>query len=187
MIVWSMIYIFFLCASVYFDVGSWWFISTSCFLLGLWFDKCNKVIVMLQNNKLLSYTCFSVFIIFYFLTKGGCLTEQSYFSVPTTYWITLLDMILAPLFVLLCLCLSFLIKSTNKLLILGGKISYEYYLYHMCWLMILRTMHLNQVTVLASVIVLTIISSVVMHVLNITISNFLTICRNKISYCVVKF
>ena len=164
-IAWIVSYITFLCLAVLFDLGTWWFISTSCFFIGLWFDYFEKYITCIKKHRLFFIGICVVFAGLYSINKYVNITGFE-LLIPNTYLITLLDMVLAPVFVILCIVLSAWIDKKVTILIRLGDISYEYYLYHMCVLLILRSCFSDELVIFFAMILFTIVISIPMNFVN---------------------
>lgn len=148
-VIWYIMYILFVCISVYFDFGTWWYISTFCFLIGLQF---NHILNKLKNRR--TQIAISIlFIVLYTLNKSIPLLNISLLPIPATYIQTFLDMVLAPLFVVVCMDFSQRINVCNTITLFLGNISYEIYLYHMAFAVFVRRYCFNSVLVLVFVVI----------------------------------
>ena len=144
---WYIMYILFVCSAVYFDFGTWWYISTFCFVVGLQFNHILNILI----NRKTQIVILLLFIVLYVLKKSIPLLNIALLPVPTTYIQTLLDMVLAPLFVVVCMYFSQRINVCNTITLFLGNISYEIYLYHMAFAVFVRRYCLNSVLVFALV------------------------------------
>ena len=127
---WIVAYLLFLGVAVACDVGTWWYISTSCFLLGLYHKDIYKFFDKHSFRYLKIVTCV-LFAVIYSTDKFYTFNIISSKVLPQNYVITALDMILAPLFIFVCMIISESLDIRNKILINVGSMSYEIYLYHM--------------------------------------------------------
>lgn len=121
-------YVVLVVLGVLFDIGTWWYISTSTFLMGTMseyvYDFLNKVKVGRR----------SLMVAFAFLYAVIIMNEARIIVFPwkETYIITFIQMISVPLFTLMMMCLKFDFEKWGMALVkLLSKISYEVYLWHM--------------------------------------------------------
>ena len=130
---WIIIYFTYLITSVILDIGNWWYISTFAFIVGIFFHHHKLYCKKLIKNKFFDFLIINCFIIIYFLLKYIELFNFNKIAfIPINYVITLMYMILVPLFIIFVAIIInlFKIEIENKFLIFLGSISYEIYLFH---------------------------------------------------------
>lgn len=129
---WVLSYVVFVLLSVAFDIATCWYVSTSAFLLGLFWDEILNWLSKLQ----FSYLFFSklipfVFIILYITKVWIEYNKIAFWDIKSTYLQTFVDMVLVILFIPLLIISSRMITGAPKILLYFGKISYEVYLWHL--------------------------------------------------------
>ena len=137
LIIWIPLYFLWLIVSVIFDIGTWWYISTSTFIFGIFYAKffTTRKFFEKYNIKLLKVAKGTVIIwIICYLLRGWISSNSMLFSsIRVGYVLTALDMIIIPLFVIVIAFLSKIFKKVlyNQWCCVLGNISYTVYLYHM--------------------------------------------------------
>lgn len=132
---WIGLFIVFLSFAVVSDIGTWWYISTSTFILGIAAVKYELkfiAIVTSRWSKLLPIIFVLGFALLCYLSHGQLGNK----IIPINYLITAVTMLLVPMFVMSCAVVSQHIRTTmggGVLLVLNkiGIASYEIYLWHM--------------------------------------------------------
>lgn len=128
-VIWIVLYIVFVLISIILDIGTWWYISTSAFLVGIFTEDFGKKV---RNNRLLPGITCGTFAVLYLLRQMAARVDMNYLIVPTNYLLTALDLLLVPVFVLaIGLFVDSVQVRENPILKRIGNISYEIYLWHM--------------------------------------------------------
>lgn len=127
---WTVSYFLFVLVSVLFDVGNWWYVSTSAFLMGLFFARYEKQCTVVLKKKWCKVFCMVATVILYCMTMALFKWQLEIPRIPTNMMITGLTMCLVPLFVICVAYLAELSKGKCRALLFLGDISYEIYLYH---------------------------------------------------------
>ena len=136
-VLWLSIYAIFMIFSFINDIGTHWYISTFAVLLGMFYKKYEKyVLIILSRVSQFMFNCLIItsFLLIYIIKCIISFNQISILSIKHTYIITALNIILAPLFVLFISVITSLIKNKNKkniVLTFLGSITYEIYLWHM--------------------------------------------------------
>lgn len=121
-------YIIFVVCGVILDIGTWWYISTSTFLMGIMYERVRAIIYKWNWLKYIVWGCFLLMYIVIVLNR----IRPIAFPWNTNYVLTLIYMIMIPLFVLTLNYLDFNFKGLAFHMLNGlGKISYDIYLWHM--------------------------------------------------------
>lgn len=127
-------YFVFVIMGVFFDIGTWWYISTSAFLMGIMYKNYIDIFyTLLRKIKLY------INLIFALLYSVIVLNQTGILKLPwkETYIITLIQMIMIPLFVLVIWNMDIRFEGVwQNILNSLGKISYEIYLWHMLILLV---------------------------------------------------
>ena len=127
--VWIAIYVVFLIFAVLIDLGAWWYLSSFCFLLGIYYKQIEKIFYSVR--KRINWICLLlVFCTFYTLIKVIPLINAEYIHRFQNYLIVAVTMITCPFFVFVAVGITerFYKYMQSQLL---GSISYEIYLYHL--------------------------------------------------------
>jgi len=131
LLVWPALYAAFLLVSVIFDVGTWWYISTSAFVFGICFNHISPLIrKVLSNRKLEVVSCMIAVAI---LAQLQVLLYTNLFEWVSlkNYLVVAFYIIAVPAnFILSAISLEY-IKICNPVTIFLGSISYHIYLIHM--------------------------------------------------------
>lgn len=168
--IWIACYIVFVLAAVKFDLGVWWYISTSCFVLGIYYKN---VIRFLQNkikNRRGEYlSIFSFFLLYSILKFIPYLSFNSRFPISKNYLIVGITCVVVPLFVLVCIIISEKISILkNKGFV--GQISYEIYLYHLLVAEVIWSCFGKTMTSIVIIVVLTVCVAYAMNLVDSRIS-----------------
>ena len=133
-IIMGICYFVFVIMGVFFDIGTWWYISTSAFLMGIMYKNYIDIFyTLLRKIKLYINLIFALLYSVIVLNQAGIL------KLPwkETYIITLIQMIMIPLFVLVIWNMDIRFEGVwQNILNSLGKISYEIYLWHMLILLV---------------------------------------------------
>ena len=127
--VWVGIYVVFLILAIIIDLGVWWYLSSFCFLLGVYYKQIEKILYSVRNRSnwiclLLAYGTFYTLIKVIPLINVECILRfQNYLVVAVT-------MLTCPLFIFVAVGIT---ERYHKYLQSQwlGNISYEIYLYHL--------------------------------------------------------
>jgi len=163
-VIWMVFYIVFLILSVVRDIGTWWFISTSTFLIGIWTEDNITTVNRLVKSKLFGTCAIISAAVLYLLTLSAEVFGIGFSPLPITYWITALTMVLVPLFALATMIVAEKMPSRSKLWMYVGKVSYEIYLYHVCvkmWVSKFLSGIVNEVIILIIESIITVIFAVI--------------------------
>ena len=95
------VYIAFLAACVVFDVGNWWYLSTSCLILGVAWSSIQENVIKCLNSRLISYALAILTIIGFISQYIIGLHQTVLFGISTNYMVTGIRMIIIPLFSLM--------------------------------------------------------------------------------------
>ena len=110
---WFSIYAVFVLICVVTKLGTWWFLSTVTFPLGVCFALYERNCITLINNKYFKSLVILLFLVTYSILFIIPLYETLKNNSYINYIITALDMVLAPLFLFVCM---FIVQRIN----LGG-------------------------------------------------------------------
>lgn len=165
-ILWVGLYATFTIVAVLLDIGTWWYISSISFLLGIKYYSGSRFIKNYsQRNVIL------IFSVLYIFEKLLSFNQASVFiTLNKNYWIVASQIVLAPLFVLLLDSLLGSKVLQGKLLQRLGKASYEIYLIHMLVYMWIKDLMTNIY-----------ITAIVVSVVTITLSLLIKACTQWIS------
>ncbi len=130
--VWSVLFVMFLAISVFFDVGTWWYISTVTFLLGMFISGHEDILVIIHKKAVLVFLTLTSIILYFVerFTDVYNLDYSKYAHIPQNYFLTGLTMILVPVFTLTVIGYMVGVKGNKRILMFLGEISYYIYLYH---------------------------------------------------------
>lgn len=130
--VWSMLYLLFMIASVIFDIGTWWYISTITFVMGLFFAQKEDLLERI-GTKPIGVIVMVIAPILYILERLADLYDIGPYrlvSLSKNYYLTGLTIIMVPavtLMIIICLINK---QGENKALLSLGEASYYIYLLH---------------------------------------------------------
>lgn len=156
-------YIVYLIFAVFLDIGTWWYTSTSCLLIGIFFANNQNLII----PHYLKVMCIILWLIVICMGEIYIFTGIKLLSINNNYYATMLQMIVTPLFVLSIRILMNGIKLQNNILRNIGKISYEIYLYHMVVLIWIDFL-LPNINILLRIIFTIMCTMIVSYVINNT-------------------
>lgn len=128
-----MFYIVYTLFCVGIDIGTWWYISSIGFIIGLLFAEYTKVIFyyIKKHYWILIVISLCGFLLSYALMLyAGKSGRSVILHISTRYLITGLNMISIPFFLVLFILLIMKFSFQNKILMFIGSISYELYLIH---------------------------------------------------------
>jgi len=156
--VWILAYICFLTLGVLTGIGTWWYISSSGFLLGAL--ACNKehIIKKIISNNWSFHVCF-LFIIIYLLSLYLSKCGESVFNLPTNYILTAITMILVPLFIYTCAVLFQHVKKVGGVFHYLGIMSLEIYLWHIPVFYLVKIITSDRLMIILLTVFITIIIS----------------------------
>lgn len=162
-------YCIWLCISILLDIGTWWYISTSSYIIGIIFPHIKKIYEKMYNNRIIhTFGIAILLIIFIFQYIISCM-KISPLGIPTNYVVTAAQMLMVPFFTIL-LIFNFSDKFVEKYSILDklGEVSLEIYLYHMAVIRFIDGINIveNYILRIVYVLVLTIIFACLMHKIN---------------------
>lgn len=129
-IVWIICYLSFLAVSVLFDIGTWWYVSTITFGIGVWIADNEETAKRLLTNRLLLILLTLTVVLLYTFIQLGELKGINVTGLPINMYITGLTMIEVPLFTLCFIGWMIGRSKGNGVLLWLGAISYYIYLYH---------------------------------------------------------
>lgn len=133
-IIWVLFYFLWLIIAVILDSGTWWYISTSTFILGIFSaNMCTYSNKNIYNKKSLEMVICTVFCILYVLKQTIQYQLVSVSFIRIGYILTALDLVIIPLFVIVIVILSKKIKEAlcMHVCVVLGRSSYHIYLCHM--------------------------------------------------------
>ena len=168
-IIWPVLYLIFLALSVILDIGTWWYISTSAFVMGILWDKIKRFLRTYEQSKALQIILITAFTMLYIVYKYLSLVSdaESIAGLPKNYILTGLALIMVPVFVLVIATITGYCKWTvNSASDNLGKISYEIYLYHGLIAMLLVTGISNEQLKVLLIVAVTLITAFVMNLLH---------------------
>lgn len=155
-VLWIAAFLAFLMIGVLKDIGPWWYVSTFPFFMGYYFDDLKKLFDYILKKKIMSALVVIAFFVLYAACNFFSITQTSLFGVKHTYFIVLIELIIAPFFIVFMMIVTQLVplNKESKLLSALGSISYEIYLWHMFSFLIVGTFTENSVIkVLASLVI----------------------------------
>lgn len=135
-ICWIVLYIIFVLFSVYFDIGTWWYTSTSCFLIGLFYGQKDSIlhnmtsIINFSQNRTIKVIYIILFICFHSIFLYLRSANNIILGVNKNHIQVLLCLIVVILFLS---CINTIVGKknlNNKILAFLGNLSFEIYLYH---------------------------------------------------------
>lgn len=130
--IWIVSYVVFVLLSVAFDIDTCWYISTSGFLLGLYFENILVWLSKLRFSYLLLGKLISCFFVLLYLTNIWIeYNKESILGIKSTQIQTFNDIVLAVIFIPLLFFLCKRITRAPRALLYLGRISYEIYLWHL--------------------------------------------------------
>lgn len=173
-LVWYIIFVGFLIFSVIEDVDTWWYISTFAFLIGYHFEIYEKIFDFINSKRILQILTIVCFLILYVTLKFFIVTRMQIMMIRATYMIVLLDLILAPMFVIFVSVICQLVSAklqTLKPFVFLSKYSYEIYLWHMFSLLCIQYFVTNiYVSIILSVVATCVVSFIAAKI-NAVINN----------------
>lgn len=128
-IYWYSLFLIFILASVFLDIGTWWYLSTIGFILGMEVSRNNNILRFFCEKKMGIFVVSLLFIVFYII---DCCTGYGLISfsfIKNTYLKTFFDFCLTPFLILFCLIIFKRIKIKRNFKILGTA-SVFVYLFH---------------------------------------------------------
>lgn len=144
-LIWPVLYVVFLACGVLFDIGTWWYISTSTFVIGILCGELRAyktahttadVSTDARSKPMpIRVIALILFVIAYAAYRylGLAYTGDAIFGVPVNYLLTAMSMLLVPWFVWSIDSLVGLLDPkvvVNKVTAFLGSVSYDIYLYH---------------------------------------------------------
>lgn len=166
--IWIACYIVFVLAALKFDIGVWWYISTSCFVLGVYYKNVIRFFESIIKNRRGKYLSLFSFFLLYSILKFIPYFE---FQIPISksYLIVGITCVVVPLFVLVCIIISEKISILKNKAFLG-QISYEIYLYHLLVAEVIWSCFGKTMTSIVIIAVLTVCVAYVMNLVDSKIS-----------------
>lgn len=156
-ILWLGLYGTFIILAVLFDIGTWWYISTFSFLLGMKYCSGSKFVRNYSPGGVIS-----IFAVLYIFEKILTFEQSGVFLfLKKSYWIVAIELVLAPLFIFLLDSLLRRKALKGKILQVLGNASYEIYLLHMLVSLWMKDIAVNSYMIAIIVSVVTIILSVI--------------------------
>ena len=153
-----LIYIVFLIFAIFLDLGNWWYISTSGYILCVvaYYYK-DRILKIIDTSWFINITTIS-FILLYSLYIYIIIAKINTIFLPRNYVLTLLCIVLAPLFIFLLAIFFQKFNIHSKILNYLGKISFDVYLWHMLCFLIVRKYFeswiiVSLITVIATLII----------------------------------
>ena len=128
--IWLVVYFLFLAGAVIEDMGVWWYISSSTFVLGVFFCRFNILIRRIFSKDIIIWLSCAAFLVIYVVFYYIKLENITVPSIPSNYLTVFFNIILAPLFLLFIMSLVQLINIEYSFLSHLGNVSYEIYLWH---------------------------------------------------------
>lgn len=139
-------------------MGNWWYISTSGYILGVvaYYYK-DRILKIVDTSWFINITTIS-FILLYSLYIYIIVAKINTILLPRNYVLTLLCIVLAPLFIFLLAIFFQKFKIHSKILNYLGKVSFDVYLWHMlCFLIVSNYFEswilVSLITVIATLII----------------------------------
>ena len=131
-IIWMILYILFMLLAVRFDVGTWWYISTICFLIGIYYEKLKWIMAYVFSNTFPKILLSCLAIMLYMSGEYVSRISIWKFSIITrNHLCVAIQLLFVPVGMFFCWMLTEYIDPKNRLTTFVGKISYEIYLWHM--------------------------------------------------------
>ncbi len=129
---WSILFVLFLALSVFFDIGTWWYISTVTFVLGIFTSEYEEILATIHKKPVLVIFTLASIILYFAerFTDVYNLDCSKLIHIPQNYFLTGLTMILVPVFTLTVIGYMVGVKGNKRILMFLGEISYYIYLYH---------------------------------------------------------
>ena len=130
--IWLPLYFIFVLTAVILDSGTWWYISTSAFLIGIYFSDLKGLFCKLLSKRMLYSGIVLLTFVLYSAMQLIIITDFKLSIININYIITAMEMILTPLFLVsVAILVQILQFRSNRILDEIGKSSYNIYLYHM--------------------------------------------------------
>lgn len=151
------LWLVFMLLSVIFDIGVWWYISTSAYLIGITFALKKDKVLSITNREYMLFACSVIFTSLY-----ACLimlnTNVIALNHLKNYAVVLINIISAPFFLAFVAFITHIISENNrgkrsKLLAIMGGVSYEIYLFHMPIYIVSKQAFDNNYTIVFTVII----------------------------------
>lgn len=159
--IWIACYIVFALAAVKFDLGVWWYLSTSCFVLGIYYKNVIRFLQNIIKNRRGEYLSLFSFFLLYSILKFIPYLSFNF----KNYLIVGITCVVVPLFVLVCIIISEKNQYTkNKGFV--GQISYEIYLYHLLVAEVIWSCFGKTMTSIVIIVVLTVCVAYVMNLVD---------------------
>lgn len=143
---WLGIFVVYLALAVGLDIGNWWYISSFALVMGVCYLDLQKWYDILLENGMLRILIVCGFAISFFLLQLAKYFSFAIIPIPITWYITFLDMVTVPFFVMLVWIFTERVHIFRGVIMkFLGKNSYEIYIYHLLvllWLNQIENMNL---------------------------------------------
>ncbi len=163
---WIIIYVLFMFIAVIADIGTWWYVSTMSFLIGLYVgdyeEKARRIAT--ARNKLIPVTVLTIVV--YVLVMAGEIYSIGPDFLRITYYITGLTIFLVPMFTVTIVGWISDRSSDLKAFTLIGEMSYYVYLYQILvkrWIDWITSGKIWSIFVIALQVVITLIIAYVIR------------------------
>lgn len=127
---WFVIYALFMIGALVGDIGTWWYISTFCFLIGLHWNNIKFFNEIVCKNLYWYIICIFYITLYVAIKLIIPYANLGFFSVYKNIISVGLSIAAIPLFIFVIAGISQRCVILNRLKVVG-QISYEIYLYHM--------------------------------------------------------
>lgn len=156
-VLWIIAFLAFMIIGVFKDIGPWWYVSTSAFFMGYYFDDLKKVYDYILKHKIWTVLISIAFLVLYAASSFFSITKTSLMGIKYTYFIVLIELVIVPFFIFFMMSAVqlFDIGKESKFLSVLGNFSYEIYLWHMFSFLIVGLFAENKIIRLVVSLVLT--------------------------------
>ena len=139
------VWIVFALFAAYTDMGSWWYVSTPCFILGIFVVDSEKQVRKIKRTRLKKIVlCFS-FLITDYLYRVVSEGNMGFWKIPSTYIGVSMMIISAVLFVSALMLIVEKSITHSRILKFLGKLSYLIYLWHGFFILLLSDHIKNEI------------------------------------------
>lgn len=161
MITYIMVWIVFTLIISYFNIGSWWYVSTPCFILGVFCGKYENVLHRIKRTQLKKITALTIFWGTDLLHRWISEFKISLMHIPSTYLCVALMVVSAISFIITLILVVENDFFSTRVLNYCGNLSYLIYLWHGFFILLFSRFFKSDVVLTPLVTVTTILFAVV--------------------------
>lgn len=160
-IMYAIVWVGFALVASYLDIGSWWYVSTPCFILGIICAKYESRICMIKRVWWKKVVSLIFFLTTDYLHRWVSEFKISFLKIPSTYLCVALMIISAISFIITLILSVEDYSFETKILNLCGELSYLIYLWHGFFIAIISQFEKNEILLTIEVTLATLLFTVV--------------------------